>query len=127
MGSLDKSGQSWVTLRVGQPGFITSPDPHTLRIAAAALPYDPPGLIEIGDFVGGLGIQFHTRRRNRVNGRVIAADEHEITLHVDQSYGNCSKYIQDRAVQSLSEASRSEERRVGKECVSTGRSRWCPY
>src|SRR3546814_2684323 len=51
MGSLDKSGQSWVTLRVGQPGFITSPDPHTLRIAAAALPYDPPGLIEIGDFV----------------------------------------------------------------------------
>src|SRR3546814_3863480 len=36
MGSLDKSGQSWVTLRVGQPGFITSPDPHTLRIAAAA-------------------------------------------------------------------------------------------
>src|SRR3546814_12594743 len=22
---------------------------------------------------------------------------------------------------------RSEERRVGKECVSTGRSRWCPY
>src|SRR3546814_14143883 len=24
-------------------------------------------------------------------------------------------------------ASRSEERRVGKECVSTGRSRWSPY
>src|SRR3546814_16888130 len=22
---------------------------------------------------------------------------------------------------------RSDERRVGKECVSTGRSRWCPY
>src|SRR3546814_13976242 len=22
---------------------------------------------------------------------------------------------------------RSEERRVGKECVRTGRSRWCPY
>src|SRR3546814_14624678 len=22
---------------------------------------------------------------------------------------------------------RSEERRVGKECVSPGRSRWCPY
>src|SRR3546814_14159040 len=24
-------------------------------------------------------------------------------------------------------SSRSEERRVGKECVSTGRSRWSPY
>src|SRR3546814_2146811 len=27
----------------------------------------------------------------------------------------------------LEEAKRSEERRVGKECVSTGRSRWSPY
>src|SRR3546814_12171681 len=27
----------------------------------------------------------------------------------------------------LALASRSEERRVGKECVSTGRSRWSPY
>src|SRR3546814_1118070 len=27
----------------------------------------------------------------------------------------------------LSPASRSEERRVGKECVSTCRSRWSPY
>src|SRR3546814_17719140 len=26
-----------------------------------------------------------------------------------------------------SRATRSEERRVGKECVSTGRSRWSPY
>src|SRR3546814_11551438 len=26
-----------------------------------------------------------------------------------------------------SEAARSEERRVGKECVRTGRSRWSPY
>src|SRR3546814_17863936 len=25
------------------------------------------------------------------------------------------------------DAERSEERRVGKECVSTGRSRWVPY
>src|SRR3546814_12730394 len=31
---------------------------------------------------------------------------------------------QDRAAV---ENARSEERRVGKECVSTGRSRWSPY
>src|SRR3546814_19500151 len=29
--------------------------------------------------------------------------------------------------QKLSRAKRSEERRVGKECVSTCRSRWSPY
>src|SRR3546814_10022701 len=27
----------------------------------------------------------------------------------------------------VTQVSRSEERRVGKECVSTGRSRWSPY
>src|SRR3546814_20856339 len=31
------------------------------------------------------------------------------------------------AAMGLSLASSSEERRVGKECVSTGRSRWSPY
>src|SRR3546814_19756070 len=31
------------------------------------------------------------------------------------------------AVWAKSPLARSEERRVGKECVSTGRSRWSPY
>lgn len=96
VGSLDANGQPWATLRVGQPGFITSPDPRTLHIAAAPLPHEPAGPIEEGDFVGALGIQFHTRRRNRVNGTIIAANEQSITLGVDQSYGNCNKYIQAR-------------------------------
>src|SRR3546814_2268575 len=33
----------------------------------------------------------------------------------------------ERLVQDGAEAVRSEERRVGKECVSTCRSRWSPY
>src|SRR3546814_4248619 len=32
-----------------------------------------------------------------------------------------------RSRHGMAERSRSEERRVGKECVSTGRSRWAPY
>src|SRR3546814_20042991 len=37
--------------------------------------------------------------------------------------------LPDRALRLLAEADacRSEERRVGKECVSTCRSRWSPY
>src|SRR3546814_1422745 len=35
--------------------------------------------------------------------------------------------IGDYEVQHLRGAGRSEERRVGKECVSTCRSRWSPY
>src|SRR3546814_19331416 len=33
----------------------------------------------------------------------------------------------ERPLERLLEPSRSEERRVGKECVSTCRSRWSPY
>src|SRR3546814_14408122 len=35
-----------------------------------------------------------------------------------------SRYVVDL---NRAEDDRSEERRVGKECVSTGRSRWSPY
>src|SRR3546814_18133874 len=34
---------------------------------------------------------------------------------------------QARTLEALTEAARSEERRVGNECVSTGRSWWSPY
>src|SRR3546814_14532089 len=34
--------------------------------------------------------------------------------------------ILERAM-AMCDGNRSEERRVGKECVSTGRSRWSPY
>src|SRR3546814_15004690 len=36
-------------------------------------------------------------------------------------------YASDRLRLSLCGSDRSEERRVGKECVSTCRSRWSPY
>lgn len=96
IGSLDEDGQPWATIRVGQPGFITSPDAHTLHMAGRALPNDPSGALRPGDFVGALGIQFDTRRRNRVNGTITAADDQRVTLAVSQSFGNCNKYIQRR-------------------------------
>jgi predicted pyridoxine 5'-phosphate oxidase superfamily flavin-nucleotide-binding protein len=43
-----------------------------------------------------LGIDLSTRRRNRVNGEIVSIDEAGFSLHVDQSFGNCPKYIQPR-------------------------------
>src|SRR3546814_13070194 len=47
------------------------------------------------------------------------------------SYRRAEREAQEKAVQWLEfmgiRALRSEERRVGKECVSTCRSRWSPY
>ena len=47
-----------------------------------------------------------------------------VTLSEVRNYENTN--FTARLVQSLKEK-RSEERRVGKECVSTCRSRWSPY
>ncbi|EKS9800372.1 pyridoxamine 5'-phosphate oxidase family protein [Burkholderia cepacia] len=97
LGGVDAHGQPWASLRAGAPGFVTSPDARTLRIAARALPGDPlAGAWQPGAPLGGLGIEFDTRRRNRVNGVVRAADDDALTIAVEQSFGNCAKYIQGR-------------------------------
>ncbi|WP_345815944.1 pyridoxamine 5'-phosphate oxidase family protein [Paraburkholderia sp. PREW-6R] len=99
-GGVDASGQPWATVRVGEPGFVSSPDANTLRIDGGALPGDPlAGSWHEGAWIGGLGLQPHTRRRNRVNGVVSSVNGRAITLNVLQSFGNCAKYIQGRQPQ----------------------------
>ncbi|MFP3501477.1 pyridoxamine 5'-phosphate oxidase family protein [Burkholderia sp. SIMBA_062] len=97
LGGVDAHGQPWATLRVGMPGFVTAPDARTLHIGGDALPGDPlAGAWQPGAPLGGLGIEFDTRRRNRVNGVVRAVDGGALTIAVEQSFGNCAKYIQGR-------------------------------
>lgn len=98
LGGLDASGQPWATLRFGEPGFVSTPDKRTLRIAGRAPAGDPmEHAWQVGALIGGLGIQPATRRRNRVNGVITALDADAITVAVSQSFGNCAKYIQSRA------------------------------
>jgi predicted pyridoxine 5'-phosphate oxidase superfamily flavin-nucleotide-binding protein len=52
--------------------------------------------LTLGAQLGFLGIELHTRRRNRVNGHVVAADAVGFSVEVDQSVGNCPQYIQGR-------------------------------
>jgi hypothetical protein len=96
-GSLDADGQPWASVLTGPPGFVHSPDPRLLRVDALPLPHDPlQGRLRTGMPIGLLGIQPHTRRRNRVNGTVTAVDAQGFSVHVGQSFGNCPKYIQPR-------------------------------
>ncbi|HEY1607896.1 MAG TPA: pyridoxamine 5'-phosphate oxidase family protein, partial [Paraburkholderia sp.] len=97
VGGIDAEGQPWPSWRVGEPGFVASPDNRTLRIAGGELPGDPlAGTWREGALFGGLGIELPTRRRNRVNGVVTALDGQSLTVGVRQSFGNCSQYIQAR-------------------------------
>lgn len=43
-----------------------------------------------------LGIEPHTRRRNRVNGLIESLGSNGFAVGVQQSFGNCPKYIQAR-------------------------------
>lgn len=94
--ALDGRGWPIGTALTGDPGFIRSPDPTTLRIDALPRHGDPalPGLVE-GAAIGLIGLDFTNRRRNRANGRLAAVDD-GLTVRIDQSFGNCAQYIQTR-------------------------------
>ncbi len=96
LGSVDQTGDTWATFVEGQPGFMSSPSPVVLDIAATRDASDPAseGMAD-GMPIGLLGIEMHTRRRNRMNGFVSTIDG-GFRVDVDQSFGNCPRYIQLR-------------------------------
>jgi predicted pyridoxine 5'-phosphate oxidase superfamily flavin-nucleotide-binding protein len=96
--TLDVDGWPVATLLEGEPGFVESPDPGTLRIHALPDVEDPAvATVDIGQEIGILGIDFGTRRRNRANG-VVSHVGTAFTVAVKQSFGNCPQYIQRRTI-----------------------------
>lgn len=99
VGAVDADGRPWASLAFGEPGFLASPDPRSLRLETRFHPGDPvAGALDAGAPVGLLGIELSTRRRNRVNGRVSDRKGDVRGITVDQSFGNCPQYIQTRAL-----------------------------
>ncbi|MDN0073456.1 pyridoxamine 5'-phosphate oxidase family protein [Crenobacter sp. SG2303] len=104
IGAVDEAGQPWASLLFGQPGFAHSSDPRTLSVMAMPVDGDPlSGAIRSGAALGLLGIELHTRRRNRVNGKVTSVDENGFAVEVEQSFGNCPQYIQKRSYRTVTE------------------------
>ena len=95
--SVDAQGRPWATLLEGPEGFIRSPSPQQLTIDAGLSADDPatPGL-RPGQAIGLLGIELHTRRRNRLNGQIRHSASGQLQVTVEQSFGNCPRYIQPR-------------------------------
>lgn len=96
-GSRDQAGNVWASLLAGAPGFVSSPDPKTLTVAARPVSGDPlAGVLAPGLPLGILGIEVTTRRRNRANGHVLTSGPDGFTVSVEESFGNCPKYITRR-------------------------------
>ena len=97
VGAMDQGGQPWASLLCNPPGFIHSPDPYQLTISALPMATDPlRQALVTGASIALLGIEQHTRRRNRMNGLVSHANPTGFEVSVQQSFGNCPKYIQTR-------------------------------
>lgn len=100
LGSVDADGQPHASLLAGPPGFVHAPDDGTLAVDALPHAADPLSrALRIGASLGALGIEPHTRRRNRLNGTVSALHAQGFQITVRQSFGNCPKYIQARQAQ----------------------------
>ena len=118
VGSVDAQQRPWASVLVGEPGFIQSPDDRRLTFATRPVPGDPlaEGLTP-GAPLGFLGIELHTRRRNRVNGHVSEVSEQGFAVEVEQTVGNCPQYIQGREMHWVRDTQDLQPR--GREALSS--------
>ncbi|SDB69692.1 pyridoxamine 5'-phosphate oxidase family protein [Belnapia rosea] len=99
LGAVDAEGDAWATLRAGPPGFLRALDSTRLQVEVRRDPADPAEAgLEDGAAVAVLGIELATRRRNRLNGTLRRNGPEGFTVEVEQSFGNCPQYIQQREV-----------------------------
>lgn len=110
LGGSSSDGELWAVFLGGRPGFAgTGDDGQTLHLRLE----DDTGMLSriplfagmrVSDLLGTLFIELATRRRLRVNGRIVRFADAEIAVTIDQAHPLCPKYIQRR---------RLEERRPG--------------
>lgn len=112
VGTTDDQGRPWVSILTGQPGFITSPDAHHLKIATQPLFGSPlADRFAVGTDIGILGILPENRRRNRSTGQISAVDADGFTVAIAQTFGNCPQYIQTRNIELLPDVSNPQQER----------------
>ena len=93
--AVDSDGWPWISLLEGEPGFVHAPDEERLNLALTPPADDPlSALLNSGANLGLLGIELHTRRRNRING-VLRCSGGQWQLDVAHAFGNCPQYIHD--------------------------------
>lgn len=101
VGSVSAAGTPTASVLFGRPGFLSTPDDRTLAVAALPVVGDPlEERVRVGAALGMLGIDFETRRRNRVNGRVqyVRDGRGGFALRVGQAFGNCPQHIRPRSL-----------------------------
>lgn len=124
-GSVDPAGRPWATVLVGRPGFVQAPDAWHLAFDTVPIPGDPAAAgMTPGAPLGLLGIELHTRRRNRVNGELLVAGPEGLRLRVQQAVGNCPQYIQGREFDWVRDATDTRPRAIEHVSQLDGDAAW---
>jgi predicted pyridoxine 5'-phosphate oxidase superfamily flavin-nucleotide-binding protein len=88
--AVDSEGQPHASVLCGAAGFAWSPHPALLCVGARPEVDDPiASLLHPRAAVGLLGLEWPTRRRNRMNGRIVESDERGLRV--------CSRFVRGRA------------------------------
>ncbi len=98
MAARDRTGRLWISPLLGPSGFLRAASPTTLEINTRLPSADPLHGLRRGQPVGVVVIDFIARRRVRINGSLTSSEAGRLTINVDQAYGNCPQYIQQRRV-----------------------------
>ena len=98
MAARDRTGRLWTSPLLGPAGFLQAASPTTLDINTPLPSADPLHGLSHGQPVGVIVINFITRRRIRINGFLTSTEAGLLTINIEQAYGNCPQYIQQRRV-----------------------------
>jgi len=101
--SVDQNKNIWISLLIGDYGFVAVPTSNSLSINKDLIYSDKNDIffnnIAHNSSIGSLFIELDTRRRFRINGNAKEV-ENQINLTVEEAYPNCPKYIQQRVISS---------------------------
>ena len=102
--SLDQQHAIWVSLLVGQPGFLKAESPEVIQLSTDYLVSTQDDIfwtnVAHHAVVGLLFIELSSRRRLKVNGPVtVASTVAGLTVHVQECLPLCPRYIQRREVE----------------------------
>lgn len=122
LGSLDSQHRPWTSLVAGYPGFAKGLNTEYLAISGRVPVGDPilENLELAGErMVSGLGTNLAARRRVKFFGRVtdgmskVQRDDGKLqaVLRIEQTLGNCPKYITTRQVAFIPEAASTRPER----------------
>ena len=94
----DASGRLWTSPLSGRPGFLEAADASTLVIHVRLPEGDPLHGLPAGQKAGLVIVDFAARRRVRINGTLTATGGDALAVEVEQGYGNCPQYINQRVL-----------------------------